>query len=128
MTHCLCPCAKTWRSRYFTVTDNGVFYALQRRTFEIRDMLIFCNRFKVLVGKEETDYEFGVTIISATRELALVASEISTFVLFVTALNEALEGSPLTKEHPFQSFSPQRSNCSTKFYADGEGYFKDVYL
>jgi phosphatidylserine/phosphatidylglycerophosphate/cardiolipin synthase-like enzyme len=43
-------------------------------------------------------------------------------------MREALESSPLTKEHPFGSFSPVRSNCSTVFYADGENYFKDVYL
>ena len=69
----------------------------------------------------------GVTIKSSQRELALIAPDVCTFVLFVTAMREALESSPLTKEHPFGSFSPVRKNCSTVFYADGEGYFKDLY-
>ena len=69
----------------------------------------------------------GVTIKSSQRELALIATDVCTFVLFVTAMREALESSPLTKEHPFGSFSPVRNNCSTVFYADGEGYFKDLY-
>ncbi len=49
--HLLCPCARTWRSRYFTVTDNGLFYAKGKRTFLIRDMLIYCSQFQVLMGK-----------------------------------------------------------------------------
>lgn len=90
-----------------------------RRSFEVRDMLIFCNRFKMFLGGQETDDELGVTLRSSQRELALVASDVTTFVLFVTAMREALENSPLTKENPFGSFSPPRSHCSTTFYADG---------
>lgn len=99
--HCLCPCARTWRSRHFTITDNGVFYTKLKRSFEVKDMLIYCNRFKIFVGKEETDDELGIKVKSATRELALVATSIQTFVLFVTAIKDALSNSPLTKEHPF---------------------------
>ena len=91
-------------------------------------MLIYCNRFKMFVGSQETDDELGIILKSSQRELALIAPDVCTFVLFVTAICEALESSPLTKEHPFGSFSPARSNCSTVFYADGDGYFKDVYL
>lgn len=73
----------------------------------------------MFIGKQETDDELGVTLKSAQRELALIAPDICTFVLFVTAMREALDNSPLTKEHPFGSFSPVRSSCSTTFYADG---------
>jgi hypothetical protein len=55
LRHCLCPCARTWRTRFFTVTDNGVFYSKVRRSFEVRDMLIYCNRFKLFIGRNETD-------------------------------------------------------------------------
>jgi hypothetical protein len=72
------------------VTDNGVFYSKLRRSFEVRDMLIYCNRFKIFVGSQETDDEFGVTLKSSQRELALVAQDVCTFVLFVTAMREAL--------------------------------------
>jgi phospholipase D1/2 len=69
-----------------------------------------------------------VTLKSAQRELALIAPDVATFVLFVTAVRDALDNSPLTKEHPFGSFSPVRNNCFTEFYNDGEGYFRDLYL
>jgi hypothetical protein len=67
MRSLLCPCARNWRSRYFTITDNGVFYSKRSKSFEIRDMLLFCNRFKVMCGSRQTSDELGIILHSATR-------------------------------------------------------------
>lgn len=42
------------------------------------------------------------------------------------ALQEALRNSPYTALHRFDSFAPERSGCSCKWYVDGEFYFCDV--
>ena len=60
------------------------------------------------MGKEETDDELGVTVISSTRKLALIAGDILIFVLFVTAISEAISNSPFNKMQRFNSFAPIR--------------------
>jgi hypothetical protein len=67
MRNILFPCTRSWRSRFFTVTDNGVFYSLKKKSYEIRDMFLFCNRFKVLCGNLQTDHELGIVLKTATR-------------------------------------------------------------
>ncbi|KAI0226249.1 hypothetical protein L0F63_003778 [Massospora cicadina] len=45
---------------------------------------------------------------------------------WLSHLRASLKGSPWTKEHRFNSFSPIRSNVDAKWYIDGAGYFYDV--
>lgn len=47
--------------------------------------------------------------------------------MFVTAISEAISNSPFSKAQRYNSFAPIRENCTSKFYADGEEYFKDIY-
>lgn len=108
------------------MTDNGVFYSKRRKTFEIRDMLLFCNRFRLLSGNVETDDELGIVLLSATRRLSLLAKSVPDFVLFLTAVQQALANCAFAQPQRFDSFAPVHNHCLTKFYVDGEGYFSDL--
>ena len=40
--------------RYFTVTDNGILYTKKSKSFDIKDMLLFCFRFTMYYGLFKT--------------------------------------------------------------------------
>jgi len=60
-------------------------------------MFLFCNRFKLLCGNLQTDYEFGIVLKTATREITLEAYSIDEFVLFVNAILEGLHNCPYSE-------------------------------
>jgi hypothetical protein len=60
---------RNWRSRWFTVTDEGIFYTIKRKSFEIKEMLNFSHHFKIYCGLEQTGHELGIEIVSSYRQL-----------------------------------------------------------
>ena len=126
LRHLICPCARSWRTRFFTVTDSGVFYTREKKSYQLKEMLLYCTKFRLFWGVRETGEYLGIELISSTRELTLIAKEPSDFVLFVSAVGEAMRNSPLAGPQRFDSFAPIREGGSSKFYVDGEGYFSDL--
>lgn len=47
-------------------------------------------------------------------------------VNFVVSLNVCLEDSGYLEKNRYFSFSIQRENCLSKYYADGHKYFSDL--
>lgn len=46
---------------------------------------------------------------------------------FSVGLSMALTESSYSAPHRFKSYSPQRPNCASRLYNDGEGYYSDLY-
>jgi len=71
-------------------------------------MLVLSNKFRLYWGIRETGKHLGMYLVSSTRELTLIAKEVSDFVLFVNAVGETIKRSPLAGPQRFDSFAPIR--------------------
>jgi phospholipase D1/2 len=123
--HCMMPCVRSWKLRYFTVTDNGILYTSKSKTFEIKDMLLYCFKFTIFYGLFKTGRELGLVIESSTRRLRIESDTLFNLILLVVAIRNALNDSPFAEKkkikfEKYGSFAPIRNHCSSKFYADGK--------
>ena len=68
-----CGCCRNWRKRFFTVTDECVFYTSERKSYDIKEMLPFSTHFSVVYGVNLTGFELGIIIKSSYLNLYLKA-------------------------------------------------------
>jgi hypothetical protein len=58
-----------------------------------------------------------------TRKLHIKAFSFPHFIDILASLKNALEISPYTAIHKYDSFAPVRNNAQCTFFVDGESYF-----
>lgn len=121
-----CGCCRNWRKRYFTVTDQCVFYTSDKKSYEIKEMLPFSTHFSVLYGINQTNFELGIIIKSSYRNLQLRAHNLYQFVIFIWAIKNSVKKSTYCSINRYESFARVRSSCYSKFYVDGENYFSEL--
>ena len=107
-------------SRGFVLTLNH-----KRRS---RNNIPFSNKnFKLVSGKQETGFDFGIRLEANHRKLLLYAEDSMTFFKFIYVVKSILSHLQGPEINPFGSFAPPRKIENTQFLVDGEEYFEVVY-
>lgn len=118
-----------WKKRFFTVTSEGIFYSVGYLPHEsdIKEMIPFSFHFSIEYGIRSTGYKFGLVLNSCQRTLQLLSDDMFAFVVFIRSVKLALSENHYLEINRFGSFARQRENCDSKFYVDGEEYFRDLH-
>lgn len=113
------------RKRCFIVGTEGVMYSKGFTGADaiFKEVMLFDYNFSVKNGKKHTGSDLGITIITHSRSLSLVALNEFDFLDILYALKVAFEHSIYGGVHRFNSFAPPRDECLAKWYIDGQFYF-----
>lgn len=122
-TYCGLLCNR-WLKRWFFINDEGLYYALDSTSTELREVLIFDRSFKLIYGRKETGTKLGIIVFTSTRKLYLKASNIFEAIEWISSIQEAVKFCPYVSINRYYSFAPVRSPYSLcKWYVDSENYF-----
>lgn len=63
----------SWRHKFFTITNEGLYYTDEEDSFNIKEMLLFNESFSLSHGEIKTGYTYGLILNSSHRILQVDA-------------------------------------------------------
>lgn len=119
---------RRWQDRWLVVGYNNLFYYEKPEDppGSVRDNIIFDNEtvFKILhIGRTHVEAQLEIS----RRTLRISIDKTANGLICLDYIIKAFKRSPYTSPHRFTSFAPIRDGNDCIFYADGIGYYQDVY-
>ncbi len=63
----------SWRHKFFTITNEGIYYTDTDNSFSIKEIILFNQSFSLLHGEIKTGYTYGIVLNSSHRVLQIDA-------------------------------------------------------
>lgn len=119
---------RRWQNRWFVIGYNNIFYyeKPQDPSHSVRDNVVFDSEtvFQILhVGRTHVQAQIEL----CRRILRISIDKTANGLICLDYIIKAFKRSKYTVPHRFTSFAPIRDGNNCVFYADGIGYFQDVY-
>ena len=119
---------KRWQKRWLVIGQNNVFYYEypEDPAYAIRDNILFDNdtSFEILhIGRTHVEGMFDLS----RRKLKISIDGTINGLICLSYVIKAFLRSPYTKINRFTSFAPIREGNDCLFFADGVGYYKELY-
>lgn len=119
---------KRWQTRWLVVGYNNLFYYQypEDPPHAIRDSIPFDNDMTFDILKIGRSHVTSMITISR-RKLKLSIEGTMNGLICMSYIIRAFRLSPYTAPHRFTSFAPPREGNDCVFFADGVGYYKELY-